>query len=162
MKLLITTVFLGLLFVGSAPSDFGENEKMKGMTERHNYWRKKVGVGPMEWSDKLAKVAQAWANQQAKRGCGCAHSPDDQFGENIYCSQGMQPTPQDVVDDWAEEIQYFVEKTGKCKGGVCGHYTQIVWKNTTKVGCGMAKCGDKEIWVCNYDPAGNYVNQKPY
>jgi pathogenesis-related protein 1 len=136
--------------------------KMKGMLERHNYWRKEVGVSPLKWSDQLARVAQAWANQQAKKNCDCAHSPSKKFGENIYCSEGMENDPKDVVDDWASEKEYYHPKNGKCRGGECGHYTQIVWKDTKEVGCGMARCGDKEIWVCNYNPPGNFVNQKPY
>jgi uncharacterized protein YkwD len=135
---------------------------MRGMLDRHNYWRAAVGVEPLEWSDRLAKVAQAWADTQAKRGCGCSHSPDRQYGENIYCSEGLENAAAGVVDDWADEKAYYNPSNGKCKGGVCGHYTQLVWHNTTQVGCGMARCGDKEIWVCNYNPPGNYVKEKAY
>ncbi|MDO9190699.1 MAG: CAP domain-containing protein [Sulfurimicrobium sp.] len=46
---------------------------------------------------------------------------------------------------------------------MCGHYTQLVWKKTTAVGCGMAVCGSRDqIWVCQYSPAGNWAGQKPY
>jgi hypothetical protein len=45
----------------------------------------------------------------------------------------------------------------------CGHYTQIIWRNTTEVGCGMATCSNgSEIWVCNYNPPGNYLRQNAY
>ncbi len=49
---------------------------------------------------------------------------------------------------------------------VCGHYTQIVWKNTERIGCGKATARRdgifKVYWVCQYDPSGNYVGQRPY
>jgi pathogenesis-related protein 1 len=45
---------------------------------------------------------------------------------------------------------------------VCGHYTQIVWRDTTSVGCAAQSCPQGEIWVCDYSPPGNYVGQHPY
>ncbi|MDZ4713846.1 MAG: CAP domain-containing protein [Cytophagales bacterium] len=137
--------------------------RMAGMLERHNHWRKAVGVPPMKWSVKLALQAQAWADSQAKRGdCACKHSTDTMYGENIYCSQGIASKAGDVADSWASEKKFYNHTAGKCKGGECGHYTQMVWRTTTEVGCGMARCGDKEIWVCNYNPPGNYINKKAY
>lgn len=46
---------------------------------------------------------------------------------------------------------------------MCGHYSQIVWANSERVGCGRALCsnGWGYIIVCNYDPPGNVVSQKP-
>ena len=45
----------------------------------------------------------------------------------------------------------------------CGHYTQVIWRNTQRVGCGVAVCPNgAEIWTCNYDPPGNYLGQNPY
>ena len=47
---------------------------------------------------------------------------------------------------------------------MCGHYTQMVWQTSTKVGCAMAVCEDsqEQVWVCQYQPAGNWVGKKPY
>jgi hypothetical protein len=42
-----------------------------------------------------------------------------------------------------------------------GHFTALVWKSTTKLGCGSARCSrlsNRVILVCNYQPAGNIVN----
>jgi pathogenesis-related protein 1 len=38
----------------------------------------------------------------------------------------------------------------------------MVWKNTTEVGCAAIECNGMTLWVCNYNPPGNYRGQKPY
>ena len=47
-----------------------------------------------------------------------------------------------------------------------GHYTQIVWKDTHKIGAAMFEVtlnGKRtSVIVCNYDPRGNFRGQKPY
>jgi hypothetical protein len=64
---------------------------------------------------------------------------------------------------WVQEARSFNPASGGCApGAVCGHYTQVVWRSTHLVGCGMVSCGGSEVWVCNYSPAGNYVGERPY
>jgi hypothetical protein len=167
MKNLFPALIILTLFIGTSSTQDNEPANMKGMVARHNYWREKVGVQPLAWSNELAVVAGKWAKELARKGCEMEHSPREGkfgngYGENLYWCSGMKGTPDHVVDSWASEVEFFNVSTGKCKGGVCGHYTQIVWRNTTAVGCAMEKCGDQEIWVCNYNPPGNYVGQKPY
>ncbi len=145
-----------------------EPESMKGMVDRHNFWRAKVGVDPLKWSDELASYAQVWANHLAESGCDMQHRPrtgefSQKYGENIYWCSGMKASSQVVVDSWASELADFNAKRLECnEGKVCGHYTQIVWSSTQEVGCAMARCENQEIWVCNYNPPGNWVGQKPY
>ena len=43
-----------------------------------------------------------------------------------------------------------------------GHYTQMVWRQTTQLGCGQAICSNTLIVACNYNPAGNVLGRKPY
>lgn len=136
--------------------------RMQGILDQHNQWRKDVGVPALKWSVKLAMTAQEWANSQAKKDCRCTHSTDKMYGENIFCSDGVANISGNVADSWASEKKYYNHETGKCKGGECGHYTQMVWRATTEVGCAMVKCGSKEFWVCNYNPPGNYLKQKAY
>ena len=45
---------------------------------------------------------------------------------------------------------------------VTGHYTQMVWKGTTEVGCATASGTELTYLVCRYSPPGNIVGQKPY
>jgi hypothetical protein len=148
---------------------------MVGITAAHNAVRDTVeppngmALPPLEWSCEVADVAQAYANDlAANMNCDLVHSAGD-YGENLFWSSGFQPTPQEVVDAWASEepcYSYDVfpdqcsEVPGQCD--VCGHYTQMVWRDTERVGCGMAECGQAQVWVCNYDPPGNYLDQYPY
>jgi hypothetical protein len=71
------------------------------------------------------------------------------------------------VGGWGEEIQYFrmgnfpdVSTTGNWTD--VGHYTQIVWRNTTEVGCAKASAGGNDIFTCRYRSPGNYMGQRPY
>lgn len=142
------------------------------MVAAHNRWRTKVGVSSgLRWSDKLAGVAQGWANQLKNEGCAMYHSGNG-YGENIYKASALmwsdgrrdlqKKTPQQVTDSWGSEIKFYDYESNSCSG-VCGHYTQVVWKNTQEVGCAMSVCGDNsQIWVCSYYPAGNVVGRKPY
>jgi pathogenesis-related protein 1 len=68
------------------------------------------------------------------------------------------------VSAWASEAAYYSYDTNTCTG-VCGHYTQIVWRSTARVGCAKQDCPSlafRSTIVCNYAPGGNYVGQKPY
>ena len=142
--------------------------------DAHNAYRNEVGVPALTWSNDLADYAQAWANELAtNRGCSMQHRPNDvndpwnqKYGENIYWGGGTNwtPTALDAIADWGKEKSNFDSNTKECNdGSTCGHYTQMVWKNTTMVGCGMAICPDGNvIVVCNYDPAGNVTGEKPY
>ena len=145
-------------------SSTGEPKEFEGTLAAHNKWRAKVNVSALTWSSSAANVAQAWANDLQSRGCTMEHNPNrGNYGENIYWSQGFSPTPTDVVEAWASEIQDYDYATNSCsQGKMCGHYTQVVWRDTKEVGCGKASCGDQQVWVCNYSPPGNFVGQKPY
>lgn len=141
-----------------------EPKEFQGILAAHNKWRQQVNVPALSWSSSAASIAQAWANNLQSRGCVMEHNPNrGNYGENIYWSFGFSPTPANVVDSWGEEIKDYDYATNTCQAGkVCGHYTQVVWRDTQEVGCGKASCNDEQVWVCNYSPPGNWVGQKPY
>jgi uncharacterized protein YkwD len=143
-----------------------EQGRLAGITAAHNRVREPLGLPPLIWSDELAAYAQSWVDKLERKGCPLQHrprtGPDAQrHGENIFSMTGQSATVNDVVDSWAAEVEQYDAKTNRCKG-VCGHYTQIVWRASQRVGCAMAACGDTEVWLCNYDPPGNFVGQRPY
>ncbi|BBG95244.1 pathogenesis-related protein-1-like protein [Prunus dulcis] len=50
-----------------------------------------------------------------------------------------------------------------CVGDECGHYTQVVWRNSVHLGCARAKCDNNWVFViCSYEPPGNYEGERPY
>lgn len=144
---------------------------VKGIVAAHNAVRAGVSPAPatplpqMQWSEEDAAVARAYAAK-----CVFAHNAArGPRGENIYASGGTGKTPNDVVQNWASEAKNYTYATNQCSG-VCGHYTQVVWRESVKLGCAAQKCttnspfggGAWELWVCDYSPAGNFNGRKPY
>ena len=111
--------------------------------------------------------------------CTGTHNPNrGPYGENIAAHWFSQPQPppptaQSVVTTlWASEAVDYNYATNTCAAGkVCGHYTQIVWRSTTGVGCAMQYCTVNSpggaafpnwyFTVCDYSPPGNFPTQ-PY
>jgi hypothetical protein len=156
---------------GSASPGGTEAARVQGMTAAHNAVRRRTSASAalpdLEWSEELAGIAQAYAEELARNGCDLIHSKGGSFGENLASFGGERATPTRVVELWAAEEECYTFGTfargDSCTCDACGHYTQIVWRNTDLVGCGVADCGgNEEVWVCNYDPPGNYVGQRPY
>lgn len=143
-----------------------EPGRLQGITEAHNRVREPLSLPPLTWSPELARYAQSWADKLKRRGCDLEHRPGkgpdaQKYGENLFGASGQAATSEQVVAAWAAEVADYDAKTGRCRG-VCGHYTQIVWRSSQRLGCGVATCGDSEVWVCNYDPPGNFLGQRPY
>jgi hypothetical protein len=132
----------------------------------------------LSWSDTVAARAQAWAD-----GCVYMHNTPELhslgYGENIAAGSppGSLTTARVVAGLWGSEAPFYDHATNTCDdanpandGHTCGHYTQLVWRSTSVVGCWFRTCttgspfgsGSWDYWVCDYAPPGNYVGQKPY
>lgn len=158
----------------------GNAERFAGTLHAHNAVRQAHNLQPLIWSDSLAAYAQEWANHLANSSnCKMRHRPNggrfkQQYGENLWWasprvwSDGMTEvqniTIDRVVKDWADEKPFYNYRNNSCqRGEQCGHYTQLVWRETTEVGCAYQQCSDKsQLWVCNYNPPGNYIGERPY
>ncbi|XP_015746646.2 glioma pathogenesis-related protein 1-like [Python bivittatus] len=152
---------------------------IKQYIDIHNRFRS--GVSPsasnmlyMTFDLALARIARAWANK-----CVWKHNPIQRYhpdrkfkptGENMWLgSASRKPfNPEGPIKSFHNEIKYYTFATHKCTK-VCGHYTQVVWAASYKVGCAIVFCpymdGKKKnnnILVCNYGPAGNYAGVRPY
>ncbi|MQL91533.1 hypothetical protein Taro_024141 [Colocasia esculenta] len=128
----------------------------------HNAARLTVGVPPVSWDNSVAAYASWYANQ--RRGdCQLVHSMG-RYGENLYKGWGREFTAEDAMRSWVNERQYYNCGSNSCvPGKVCGHYTQVMWSSSTKIGCARVKCNNGQIFMtCNYSPPGNFNGQRPY
>lgn len=134
------------------PGTPGLTPEMQAVLDAHNLYRSRHCVPPLTWSQTVAGQAQASAST-----CSFAHSSTG-LGENIWMGTSGQFTPRQIVDTWYGEAgSYNFSNPGYAPN--TGHFTQIVWKNSTQLGCGRAFCQGMDLWVCNYAPAGNVMNQ---
>lgn len=92
-----------------------------------------------------------------------AYSLNQKYGESVYCGWSADPNTKikarDCVDKWYSEInEYSFGREPEVL--TCGHFTQIVWKDTKELGVGSAKSKSGKLYVvCNYFPPGNFSGQ---
>ena len=155
---------------GDAPGGVGEPANLAGITLYHNQVRAMVQTStplpPMQWDPDLAAHAAQWAAMCKDGGDSVNglidHNPSRTnvagyafIGENIFGAGGGANAKQ-AVDAWASEKASFTYPTG-CSG-ICGHYTQVVWRTSVNVGCALHDCPGLAYGstiVCDYGPGGN-------
>ena len=158
------------------------NTRINGSFGPGNLSPSATAGGPLNsfiWSPGAATIAQTYAATCP----GLSHNANrGPFGENIYiqgascdnngnCTTPVTVTGTDAAQDWASEAQNYTYSTNGCTAD-CGHYTQVVWRSTTAVGCGYASCPATNspfnpkipyaIEVCDFAPPGNSNGQQPY
>jgi Cysteine-rich secretory protein family len=136
------------------------------MLNVHNKYRSELGIPSVTWSNTLASHAQQWANHLANSQ-QFEHSQGTGEGENLWMGTAGYFSYSQMAAGWASEKQHFrygtfpdVSTTGRWFD--VGHYTQMIWQNTTEIGCAVATGGGNDILVCRYNPPGNYQGQRPY
>lgn len=133
----------------------------------HNRYREEVGVPPLEWSNDLADQASAWASQLTSN-LQFQHSGAKGEGENIWMGTSGAYSFTQMVDSFGQEKRNFtngvfpnVSNTGSWFD--VGHYTQMVWRDTTHVGCdGIDGPDGNYRFVCRYTPPGNVINSQVF
>nr|Q7ZT98.1 RecName: Full=Cysteine-rich venom protein ophanin; Short=CRVP; AltName: Full=Opharin; Flags: Precursor [Ophiophagus hannah]AAO62996.1 ophanin [Ophiophagus hannah] len=140
-------------------------KKQKEIVDLHNSLRRSVSptasnMLKMQWYPEAASNAERWASN-----CNLGHSPDYsrvlegiECGENIYMSSNPRAWTE-IIQLWHDEYKNFVYGVGaNPPGSVTGHYTQIVWYKTYRIGCAVNYCPSSEysyFYVCQYCPSGN-------
>ncbi|KAK1400090.1 CAP (Cysteine-rich secretory proteins) [Heracleum sosnowskyi] len=141
--------------------------KPREFLDAHNKIRLVLGVPPLRWDPSLERHSRKYANSQAHI-CHLNHSHGI-YGENIAWEQYDESSPQQIVQRFIDEQKNYDILAGVCKcpplskDCMCGHFTQVIWRTTEKVGCAEVACkGDKgKLVVCFYDPPGNVIGQHP-
>ncbi|RLN00077.1 pathogenesis-related protein PRB1-3-like [Panicum miliaceum] len=140
----------------------GMNQKaIDDILKEHNLFRAKEHVPPLAWNETLAKFSQQYA-ETLKGPCKPVHSTSP-YGENLMFGTGGI-TWKTTVDEWSDKKKSYHYGSNNCEPGkMCGHYTAVVWKSTTTVGCGRVKCNNGDTMImCSYWPPGNYDGVKPF
>lgn len=146
---------------GTADSNLSNFETT--MLEIHNMDRAKHSASPLTWDTTLASAAAKWASD-----CKWGHTPNNAYGQNIAAGTASGFGAKDATDLWYDEISQY-DFTKAQYSAATGHFTQMVWKGSNKLGCAIQKCSSEQIGlggsgtaqyvVCNYDPPGNYIGK---
>jgi uncharacterized protein YkwD len=128
----------------------------------HNAVRAQAGVPPLTWDPALGNDAAAYATQLALTNT-FQHSDRSArrgIGENLWMGTHGAYSYEAMLRGWVSEQRYFtpgifpaVSTSGNWED--VGHYTQMVWPTTTRIGCAVASNGRFDYLVCRYSPAGN-------
>jgi len=154
--------FLLVLFAQGSALDQGT---MQELLNQHNLYRCMHGLPLLTWSETAEATAQKWADmgkwehsdRDSRNGCG----------ENLAWGHTKG---DEAVEAWYEEIKYtspygtaqsFTDSSPA--GEVIGHYTAMIWKASTTIGCGLGIAAisgqEQNFWVCHYCPGGNVQGQ---
>ena len=152
------------------PAARGPGLLRQAMLNDQNAARAAAGAAPLVWSETLAADALAYAHTLADSG-RFQHADQPQGpgreGENLWTGTRGAYSYDEMVGHWVAEKKDVVDlpvpsssRTGRF--GDVGHYTQIVWRSTTQVGCALASNVTDDYVVCRYSPPGNIVGLRDF
>ncbi|KQS04196.1 hypothetical protein ASG11_07975 [Sphingomonas sp. Leaf357] len=153
-----------------APAPRGDALLRFTMLSEHNDARSAVGLEPLSWDDRLAASAAAYAGSLARDNrfehARQADGPDRQ-GENLWMGTRDAYTFREMIDGWTDEHRFYrpvpvpySSSTGRWSD--VAHYTQIVWHDTTALGCAIASNRANDFLVCRYAAPGNVMGEVPF
>ena len=120
-----------------------------------------------ESGDDVTFTAESWAEAMANAKT-MQHSTGGSYGENLAYAgtTGTVPGQEEAytksTQAWYDEIKDWDFGKSASKGGVTGHFTQVVWKASKQLNCGYATFQNRYnsyYVVCQYYPPGNYGGQ---
>ncbi|CAF1283643.1 unnamed protein product [Rotaria magnacalcarata] len=137
------------------------NECQIKVLELHNALRPKHGVPPLILDNTLSQKAQLTAMDLANTAQNQQRTYEYKQGENVYTKSNLTSIQHisigaTATQCWYGEIKDYNFNIPIFSMSTC-HFTQVVWKNTTRLGVGIAfdNEGKTAFFVALYDPAGN-------
>lgn len=136
----------------------------------HNDERESLRLAPLAWDPVLAADAARYARTMARTGV-FAHSDRASrsmpSGENLWMGSRGAFDYDAMIDSFLDEKRLLrrggrmpdLSITGRWQD--VGHYSQIIWRSTRRIGCALGEGADFDYLVCRYFPAGNVYGQGP-
>ncbi|KAG9005410.1 hypothetical protein FRB94_010889 [Tulasnella sp. JGI-2019a] len=144
----------------SATSGGLTSQQISDFLTLHNTIRAQHGASALTWDATMANAGEGWADKCVFEHSGGSLGP---WGENIAAGTGSAYDVTAAMKSWTDEISEY-----DAGNPVASHYTQVVWKGSQKVGCGLAPAcagifdssfGPAKFFVCEYSPAGNVIGE---
>jgi uncharacterized protein YkwD len=140
---------------GTSTSSTSDQSDIDQYLSAHNAFRAKHGANPLTWNNTLASYAQKWVDA-----CNFEHS-DGPYGENLAAGTGDFGIDA-AIKLWTDEASQYDPNNPQPS-----HFTQVVWKSSTQVGCAVYACngifdasfGIAQYYTCEYSPPGNYIGE---
>ncbi|CEF66131.1 CAP domain-containing protein [Strongyloides ratti] len=124
------------------------------MLKETNQYRYAHGAKPLTMDQSLSNLAQVYAQKLASMKRLEHDYADRRYGENLGMSTSY--TAYIIVKQWYDEEVKWNYNSAKPIHGT-GHFTQLVWTNTQRVGFGVVEAGGITYVVARYDPKGNII-----
>jgi glioma pathogenesis-related protein 2 len=173
LAMFISVVLPGSFRSGNATAQasLDINTLQSNALSQHNAYRSAHRTPALEFSQSLNNSAQKYADQLVAKGV-FEHSNTPGIGENLFVLHTTAPgvnvgnLAKHVVKSWYDEVSLYNYNQPDFSHQT-GHFTQIVWKDSTNIGCGIAQ-GKTNIKgthfnsfyvVCHYNPPGNVMKQ---
>ena len=157
--------------VSDAPAPRGAALLRAAMLDGHTRVRAAVGLPPLTWDEALVASAARYAGQLATSGqFRHAEQPlggPTREGENLWTGTRDAYRYDEMLGHWAAERDRFsnVAVPGSSTTGTfgdVGHYSQMVWRGSTRIGCAIASSRRADYLVCRYAPTGNVFGERAY
>ena len=167
LSIVIAAAFVPSDAIGAPVQVAALNPMAARLLAAHNRERLAVGAPPLRWDQALEASATAYASALAVTGRLIHSSKAGRPGqsENLWMGPRGRYSPEQMIGTWGAERVYFrpgvfpyVSSTGNWAD--VAHYTQVIWRTTTAVGCGVRSGRGVEYLVCRYSPKGNFDGRR--